>query len=378
MVFKQILKDLRKEWAWALFYTVVATMIAMAILYLSASFSSVQRQSSCINSFIEKNVIMFQLKTVQMEPNLEAAAPREHQAQGSVNIMDYLQNSLSDEGKAGSFVFVGNDGYVDAKYEQILILFGQYSDLAGLNYDTEMALFVPEAYKEDVGKRLGIAGREMEVVNTVGADFNLFHPLHFIDSNNSMLSNTLILCTKDFQTVDSMFPWWGLSSEVFGRMVLVNPTEAEIDQLQRLFYEQNGTLYTGISTEDFTQVTTVASIRAHRLYIWFYVLSGILLVILLVCNIVRIIETHVADYTVHHLYGAPVRIIKKRVGGFVLALNILPIVGLLFVLYRNEMILWYILLLCIALVCGLCLFAAGYAGKRIGTMKSLENLRRDY
>ena len=52
MVWKQILKDLRKEWAWAFFYTVVATMIAMAILYLSVSFSSVQRQSAAIRSFI--------------------------------------------------------------------------------------------------------------------------------------------------------------------------------------------------------------------------------------------------------------------------------------------------------------------------------------
>ena len=75
MVWKQILKDLRKEWAWAFFYTVVATMIAMAILYLSVSFSSVQRQSAAIRSFIRQNVVMFQMKTVQMEPNPEGAAP---------------------------------------------------------------------------------------------------------------------------------------------------------------------------------------------------------------------------------------------------------------------------------------------------------------
>ncbi len=98
-----------------------------------------------------------------------------------------------------------------------------------------------------------------------------------------------------------MFPWWGLSGEVFGRMVLVDPSDAEIEQLQKLFYEQKGILYTGISTEDFTQITTSASIRAHRLYILFYLLSGALLVILLICNIIRIIETHVAEYTVHHL-----------------------------------------------------------------------------
>ena len=79
MVWKQILKDLRKEWAWAFFYTVVATMIAMAILYLSVSFSSVQRQSAAIRSFVRRNVVMFQMKTVQMEPNPEGAASANRQ-----------------------------------------------------------------------------------------------------------------------------------------------------------------------------------------------------------------------------------------------------------------------------------------------------------
>lgn len=378
MVIKQILRDLRKEWSWAFFYAVVATMIAMAILYLSVSFSSVQRQSAAIRSFVDQNVIMFQLKTVQMEANREATVLSNESKQDPVDIMDYLQRNLSKEGNAGSFVFVGNDGYFDSKYEQILILFGKYSDLSGLHYDGSMALFVPEAHKEDVGKEFLISGQNLRIVDSAGSKYSLFHPLHFIDSDDLMLSNTLILCTRDFQTVNGMFPWWGLSSEVFGRMVLVDPSDKEVDQLQRIFYEHSGTLYTGISTKDFTQVTTSASIRAHRLYIWFYILSGVLLLILLICNIIRVIETHIADYTVHHLYGAPIRTIQKRVGGFVLALNMLPIVGIVFVLFRNEMTLWYVLPLGIALVAGLCLFAAMYASKRIGTMNNLQNLRRDY
>lgn len=114
MVWKQILKDLRKEWAWAFFYTVVATMIAMAILYLSVSFSSVQRQSAAIRSFIRQNVVMFQMKTVQMEPNPEGRCARQTDSQKNPDAaLDYLQHSLSADGKAGSFVFVGNDGYVD-------------------------------------------------------------------------------------------------------------------------------------------------------------------------------------------------------------------------------------------------------------------------
>lgn len=378
MVWKQILKDLRKEWTWAFFYTVVATMIAMAILYLSVSFSSVQRQSAAIRSFVRRNVVMFQMKTVQMEPNPEGAASANRQQKKPDAVLDYLQHSLSADGKAGSFVFVGNDGYVDKKYTQILILFGQYSTLAGLHYDGDMALFVPEAHREDAGGSVTISGREIETVANAGVQFDLFHPLHYIEPDNPLLSDTLILCTRDFQAVNKMFPWWGLSGEVFGRMVLVDPSDAEIEQLQKLFYEQKGILYTGISTEDFTQITTSASIRAHRLYILFYLLSGALLVILLICNIIRIIETHVAEYTVHHLYGAPIRTIRRRVGGFVLVLHILPIIGIVFVMLRNEMALWYVLPLRMAFVTGLCRFAAVYAGKRIGTMNSLQNLRRDY
>lgn len=378
MVVKQIIRDLRKEWSWALFYTVVATMIAMAIVYLSLSFSFVLRESSAIQSFIDQNIVMFQKKTVHMVPNREVDASANEHKQDPDVIMDYLQHSLSRDGNAGSFVFVGNDGYVDSKYEQILILFGQYSNLTGLRYDGDMALFVPDTHREDVGKEFLISGQSLEVIDSVGAEFNLFDPMHFIDSDNPMWTNILILCTKDFQTVDNMFPWWELSNEVFGRLVLVNPSNDEIEMLQRMFYEQFGTLYAGISTEDFKQVSTSASIRGHRLYILFYVLSGVLLLVFLVSNIIRVIETHVVDYTVHHLYGAPIRTIQKRVGGFVLALNILPIIGILYVLFVNYMMLWYFLPLSFALIAGLCLFAATYASRRIGTMNNLSNLRRDY
>lgn len=243
MVWKQILKDLRKEWTWAFFYTVVATMIAMAILYLSVSFSSVQRQSAAIRSFVRRNVVMFQMKNVQMEPNPEGVASANRQQKNPDAVLDYLQHSLSADGKAGSFVFVGNDGYVDKKYTQILILFGQYSTLAGLHYDGDMALFVPEAHREDAGGSVTISGREIETVANAGVQFDLFHPLHYIEPDNPLLSDTLILCTRDFQAVNKMFPWWGLSGEVFGRMVLVDPSDAEIEQLQKLFYEQKGILY---------------------------------------------------------------------------------------------------------------------------------------
>lgn len=378
MVIRQIIKDLRKEWSWAFFYTVVATMIAMAVFYISISFPMAQRESASIQSFIEQNVIMFRFQNAQMEPNKENSDSVNDGDQYSEDIMDYLQSSLSKVGKAGSFVFVMNDGYTDAKYEQILILFGQYGKLAELSYEEEMAVFVPKTCSDDVGKKLLISGQEIEVVDCIDAKFKLYHPLFYIDVGDSLLENTLILCTNDFKKAHQMFLGWGLSSEVFERMVLVDPSAEEMNQLQAQLYEKKGMLYTGISTEDFTKTTTTADIRTHRLLLWFYILAGILLIIMLVCNMIRLIETHVADYTVHHLYGAPIRIIQERVGGFVLALNMFPIIGIIFILSINKMVLWYILPICIVLVLCLCFFVALYAGRRVGTMNGLKNLRRDY
>ena len=134
MVLKQIMKDLWREWSWALFYTIVATMTLMAILYLSIGFSTVRKQSSSIKSFIDQKVLMFEIMETQMQPDLTQAGANKYQAPDPSEMVNFLQKSLSQKGKAGSYFFIGNNGFIDPKYEQILILFGQYSNLTGLEY----------------------------------------------------------------------------------------------------------------------------------------------------------------------------------------------------------------------------------------------------
>ncbi len=71
-----------------------------------------------------------------------------------------------------------------------------------------------------------------------------------------------------------MFPWWELTSEVFGRMVLLNPTDAEVSYLQTMFYNKYGTIYKGISTEEFTKNDDDRlHARAPTLYVVLYSLG---------------------------------------------------------------------------------------------------------
>ena len=378
MVIGQIIKDLRKEWSWVLFYSVVATMTLIAVLYLSMSFSHIQRQSQFIRSFVRHDVVMFQEKTLPLEPNSEAAFHKETHGQDSSDLGSYLQHILSEKGNAGSYFFIGNGGEVNSKYDQILILFGQYGKLMGLDRDEEMVLFTPKTHREDVGKTISISGRPIKVLDCFQDDFLLFHPLYSFDASESFFSNTLILCTTDFQTVEDLFPLWKLKREVFERMVLIHPSYKEVETLQDVFYKNFGTLYEGVPTEDFTRVTTFTSIRAHKLYLLFYILAGILLVVFFVCNIIRVIEAHIADYTVHHLYGATVRTIMLRVGGFVFAVHLPLLLGILWFILISGKMSRYVFPLSFISTLSICLFAAEYAAKRISTMNELSNLRRGY
>ena len=92
---------------------------------------------------------MFQFMPTQMEP-----ASSNRQISNSPDVISYLQHNLSADGNAGSYVFIGNDGFVDAKYGSILILFGQYGNLAGLDYESSMAFFTPESHKERMLERV--------------------------------------------------------------------------------------------------------------------------------------------------------------------------------------------------------------------------------
>ncbi len=378
MLLKQILKDIRQAWTWVVFYTVVTTVTVMAIVLLSANFSEVRKESSAISTFSEKNVYMFLMRGIQIEPNRTQSTGNQESGMAYGSLSNYLDHCFSDSGKAGSYVFHGFGQMENEKYDTVLILFGQYCNLTGLPCKDTITCYVPEQYKGDVGQTIRVSGREIQISGSYGSDFELYHPLYYMNAEDNGFTNTLILCTNDLETVEMMFPWWGLRDAVFDRMILVNPTMDEVKELQDLYYWNHAALLTGISTEDFERTTSIASIRAHRLCLWFYILSGVILLMLLLCNVIRMIEAHISDYTVHHLYGATIQMIRLRVAGFVFSLHILPLAGTWYVLSANDMALWYLLPFGIVLTLCTCLFAANYAGKRIGALDSIQNLRREY
>lgn len=376
MIIKQIMRDLRKEWSWVLFYVIVSTMTVVAVFYLTLSFSIVQKNAWFMESFIDQKVTLFQEELLPLQPKDEEALYQATHEQDPTHLISALQQIFSQGGHAGSFVFVGNEWNENPEYDQVLILFGQYAELTGLRDNEETVLFVSDTHKEDVGKMISVAGSSFWVAGSFSDDYLLFHPIYSFGFG--ALSNTLILCTKDFQTVNDMFPWWNLKREVFHRMVLVNPLTEEVETIENLYYKHFGTLCRGISTERYAQVSMDASIRGYKMYLLFYTLSGILLLIFFICNMIRVMETHMRDYTVHHLHGATVRTIMLRVGGFIFLVHVPLLSVILWMIMVSEKTLWYVFPLSFLATLGICFFAAEYVAKRIGMMNALNNLRRDY
>lgn len=370
---KQVKKDIFKQFGWVIFYEVVATVVLMAVILLLMSFSLAINKSKTLNKYIDRNVIYLTEKIVQMEKDDST-----NYGYASSKITDFLQNTLSISGKAGSYVTFSKSAASVDDYDYVILLFGQYVDLCGFETENGIAAYVSYSRKDQVGNVINIQDTDLTIKGAAPKDLTIFHPLNIIGPENKMLDNTLFICFNDYSQAISMYGTGQLAYSVLGRYILIDPDTDDIHEFQKVMYSNTGLIYTAASVEDYIRKTSDPELQKGQLFITFYILTGLILAAIMVLNIFRMINANIHEYVIHHIYGAPILLVKQRVALFVLFLHILPLIGALYVLYVNSYMSWYIFPLLIVAIAGLCYMAAFYAGKKISTLRGLDILRRDY
>lgn len=366
MVWKQILRDLKKEWSWALFYALVTSLMLVGAVLVSFSYRYYIKEMAPARKFVDNNVYYFQ--SMQLPDNLRV------DMSGDVRFKELLREAFLEEGNAGSYV----SGMPVDGFEDMTIVLGKYIDLMGLECPGETRAYVGKGAADRVGSTLEFEGIPVQVAGILPKDFQIYFPTDAFRPTDGAYDQMLILCVRDLETAEEMFPWWGIGNAIRERLILVDPDPQQIDFIQRSALSA-GSVYYANSVESHLKTSTEPLMRNYRTVLLFFVFTAVLLVVLLVCNVLRMVEAKVADYTVHHLYGAPVRLIQRRVGGFVLVINALPALCACYYPLRDpETYTLAALPAVAALLAGLYLFVSWYVKKRIGTLKGLGNLRRDY
>lgn len=377
MIIRQVIDNWRREWTWTIFYTVVMTVAAMGIFMLVISFSSISKKARSLQSFVKKNVVLLQMQPVSLQPTQGGQDPARRLPSASPDLKAFLQNAFSSKGHAGSFFELPAGR--NLPYDTICVLLGEYSSLQNLSYEGSIAVFVPPSHQEDVGKTIRLGNQDLIIQSTCSPNFMIYHPI--LPYGFGEGEKYIVLCSRDFDTIRQMFlhdthePVEELALE---HLVLVNPSDEELQEIQTKLYKTLGRLYRGITTADFMKTTTIADLRATQLYLSYYVLCSIILVLLAITNIIRMVEANITEYTIHYIYGASLSQLRWQVACFTLTLHILPMVGIGHLILINHLKGASFFPLALAFVLGLSYGMGRYAEKRVGNLRTIQNLRRDY
>lgn len=372
MFLQQILQHLRREWRWTIFYTLVMTMTAVGIAMLVISFGLILKTSAMSRSFIKDKVVLFQRKTIPLVSTGGRRPSTRSSLSSQADLKAYLQASFSTQGKAGSYCSI--PAGESLPYDSIRILLGAYPSLLHLFYKGSMAVFVPPSHQEDVGKTIRLGNQDLVIQGAFPERFMVYDPSAFYEHDN----NYLLLCTRDFTKVLQMFPKSVIDDPIISNLVLVNPSDEEIQDMQTRLYEAFGHLYLGVTAADFIHQNRLPDVRAIQLYFSYYILCFIILVLLAITNIIRMVEANITEYTIHYIYGASLSQLRWQVACFTLTLHILPMVGIGHLILINHLKGASFFPLALAFVLGLSYGMGRYAEKRVGNLRTIQNLRRDY
>lgn len=340
----------------------------MGSVFLMGSFTYLLGQYDQAQALINNNVYIFETKNTKIKHDtvIDSSADKEE-------LITFLNESFAKDSNIGSFVFVQNSPFTNYDYDNILILFGSYSECAGFPSTSDLEAYVPENKSNEVGESISFSLKNINVAGTYSDDFSLFHPTYYFDSNH--FNNTLILCCNDFETVNSMFPWDSLSTEVFFRMIVVNPSDEDLKMIEQEYYENFNEVYLSESAETAIQRSTLSTLRAYKLYLIFYVIAGVIFFICTLLNLTNLIKNNLLEYTVHYIYGATLEQIQLRVKMLILILNVIPFIGLLIILYFNRMTQASLILVLAFLVLFMCWYSSTYVKNKIVSLNALEEMR---
>lgn len=333
----QILRDLRKEVGWVLFYGILTSAVVMAFLLIGQSYSHVAQQNEAITRFVDQEITITRLQDTHYGlPPVPAQAPDSVLEADSLS--DYYEEVFSPAGNAGTYVMMpGRLGYT-----QVIVLLGVYADLTP--YGVTPAEGVTFAVSGDLSGQaedtISVGGMDYPL-HQVPADMDLYHPLLHITAESGFLNDTLFVFSKDYGLIRALFPpsefWEMRESDLLGRFILRSPGEGDLIRLRSVVSKNTGQFVNLQTTKAYINSTTISGVRTHQTYLLFYLTAIVVLFGAMLTNLYRILSRKIPDYATHHLFGASKGFILARMVGFGLSYHAIPVVWAVYIMSVNRM-----------------------------------------
>lgn len=334
---KQVFSDLFKEIGWVVLYGILTSMVIVAFILISLSYSYVASQNGAISRFVDADITITQMKSTLF--NIEAkTAPMPYDPENVESPDEYCADVFSKTGNAGTFVIMpGRCGY-----QQVIILMGVYADLTPFSDAQSDGLTFAVSYdqKSEKSDTISLNGNEYPLL-IAPSNMEIYHPLFYMDTTSGMLDDTLFVFSHNFKAIQEIFPsseYWELRGDTyFDRLIFKSATDQDVVRMRNVITQSFGEYVSTQTVSDYLKSSTVSGMRTHQIYMLFYMTASLVLLGAMLMNIYRVLKRKTPNYSIHHIFGASDSFIFARMLLFILLYHAIPLLGTVFVMARNRM-----------------------------------------
>ena len=330
--------DLKKDVIWILIFGVVTSLLFICLFLYLNSYKTIRERSAVLRKMEEKNVYFLEpYDGVWFEDGQPAMMPVE-----DASLMEnYLKENFTAEGIGGFSMGYGADNRTFRVQQMYLV--GKETLLTSYDYDPKDGIVCmgKKGVLEKQGKTVRMDGKTYEI-GLLTDEF-----IHFTRLGEERLDNDLVIFCPTYEDYLKNDPNAKAYEETGMRMdysmylmnsVLVDPTEEEVQEFQRMSLEGAGYYTTLQSMGQYLSTTDNKGERTHLLYVIFYAVAGIALLTAMVINLVRMMKRKFPDYAVHHLYGEDYGHIYVRMNLYALGYQSFALFLFLYLMGDNNLL----------------------------------------
>lgn len=334
---RQVWADLRREIGSVIFYSVMTVPVVMAFVLIHLSYRDAAAQDRAVRTMTDHNAVVIQLKSLpfHVKRNLDFGRAGAEQKE---ELENFCRALFAKEGSAGTFLVLPGRG----GYQQVILLLGKYAEWTPFEWTSGEPVVFAASYDRSEGQCGTFrVGTDEVLLHSAPPDMEIYHPLFYLNAASGMLEDTLFLFSHDWDAVQCVLKDLGYekfqTDTYFERLILESDAKQEVLQLRTLAAECWGSYVSAETIETFLKTTVLSGMRTHRLYLLFYLTAFILLFAAMFFHIYRILRKKIAEYAVYHLFGVPGPVLFARMFLLGASYQILPSLGVAFLMKRNGM-----------------------------------------
>ena len=327
---RQVARDVWRDLGWIVLYGVLMSCAAYALVLMAVNRALVADKGAATELFLERGA---QTVTLSDVPSFaaegtpgEGAASEETAPRNSEALLAFFDETLVEDGVAGSVVYVpGALGY-----DAALVFLGAYADLPA--YERDRSDPVSFAVSRDLA---GKAPGTLELDGTrypldvVGPGFGIPYPGYYegpelVEAN---YRNALFVFCPSYRLACELIGELRSTDVLSGplqRIVLFNPSLEDVARFRGAVLDATG-LYARVTPLDEGMVSeSFSSARTQLAVMSFSALAAAALAAALVASLFSALVRRVGELSVHHVFGAPLGLLYARMAAFALIYQALP------------------------------------------------------